>query len=144
MIRPAAHEDIPALLDMGERFIEKAWSRVHVPFDRETCSDLLAGLIEQENGILLTDDERSAMFGAVIHPWHFNRNVLTGTELFWWAEPGCKTALAMKAEGERLAKALGAKTFNMAHQHHMRGAALERLYRRQGYEPSEHIYIKEL
>jgi len=136
--------DIPALLDMGERFVEKAWTRVSVPFDRETCNDLLRSLIDLDNGILLTDADLTAMFGALVHPWHFNRHVLTGTELFWWREPGSKSAMAMKAEGERLAKALGAKTFNMANQHHMRSPALERLYRMHGYEPSEHIYIKGL
>ncbi len=144
MIRDATADDIPAMLAMAERFIVKAWSRASIPYDEDTCTKLLAGLIDLEMGILLIAEDRRAMLGAMIHPWHFNANVLTGTELFWWAEPGCRAGKALKEAAEWRARSLGADTFNMACEHHMRSPALERLYRIDGYQPSEHIFIKEL
>lgn len=144
MVRSATLADIPAMLEMAERFIALAWSRVGVDFDPQTCHDLLAGLIENDAGIVLIDEDRKAMIGALVHPWPFNRNILTATELFWWAEPGSKAALTLWDEAERIARMKGARTFNMATQAHMRAAALAKLYERRGYTPSEHIFITEL
>lgn len=127
---------------MGERFIAKAWADKGVPYDEDSCRELLAGLID--NGILLIASDGRGMIGVVVHPWHFNKHVLTATELFWWCEPGCKAGRELKAEAERLAAEAGAKTINMACEDHMRSKALDRLYRMSGYQPSEHIFIKEL
>lgn len=144
MIRNAVEGDIPALLEMGERFVGQAYARLGVPFDYESSELLLMSLIERENGILLTNDERDGMFAALVHGWHFNVKVKTATELFWWAEKTCKESRAMKRRGEEMAREMGAKTMNMASQHHMRSAALDRLYRMDGYGPSENIFVKEL
>lgn len=142
MIRDAGLDDIPALLEMGERFVEAAYGRIGVPFDYQSCELLLQSLIERENGILLTNDARDGMFAALVHGWHFNIHVKTSTELFWWSEG--KDARAMKRRGEEMARELGAKTMNMANQQHMRSDALTRLYRMDGYNLSENIFIKEL
>lgn len=142
MIRPATVDDIPAMLGMAERFIEKAWSRINVPYCEESCTGVLEWLME--NGVLLIANDGRGMIGVAVQPWHFNRNVLTATELFWWCEDGCKAGTALRKEAEIQAKAKGAATMNMACEHHMRSPALERLYRMNGYTPSEHIFIKEL
>lgn len=142
MIRDATPGDIPAMLDMAERFIAVAWSRVGVPFDRDTCETLLGNLIKHETGILLFAGD--AMLGALVHPWHFNARVLTATELFWWAEPRSSAAMGLWKEAERRAREMGARTFNMAAQEHMRAPALAKLYERHGYSPSERIFITEL
>lgn len=144
MVRDASPADIPAMLGMAERFIAVAWARVGVPMDHETCEALLTGLMAAEEGILLVNDDCTAMLGAMVHPWHFNANILTATELFWWAEPEAKDARALWAMAEAKAEEMGAQTFNMACQHHMRAEALGRLYQARGYEPSEHIYIRTL
>ena len=144
MIREALFDDIPALLEMGEKFVGEAYGRLDVPFDYESCDMLLQGLISKENGILLTNDARDGMFAALVHGWHFNVHVKTSTELFWWAEKSCKEARAMKRQGEDVARYLGAKTMNMANQQHMRSDALTRLYRMDGYNLSENIFIKGL
>lgn len=143
-IRDAVEADIPALLVMAERFIEEAWSRINVPYCRESCEALLRNLIDSDLGILLISSDQRSMMGAIVYPWHFNRAILTGQELFWYAEPGCKAGLALMEEAERRARGLGAETFNMAAIEHMRGPVLERLYKAKGYAPSERIFIREL
>lgn len=144
MIREATPDDIPEMLEMAERFIALAWGRVGVPFDAASCERVLCGLMESEHGILLVDDPCKAMIGALVHTWHFNTNVLTATELFWWAEPESRSAMKLWQEAERRAAELGAQTFNMGLQNHLRAAALGRIYERRGYTPSERIFITEL
>jgi hypothetical protein len=143
VIREADYSDIPHLVEMGRRFVELAYSRINVPFDYISTEQLLSGLVDNPDGVVLTNDDCTAMFGAIVHSWHFNANIKTATELFWWAEDGCRDGLAMRRKGEEMVKALGAKTMNMANQEHMRSKALARLYRMEGYVPSENIFIKE-
>jgi hypothetical protein len=143
-IREATPDDFPAMLGMARAFIMSAWGRIGVAYDEPSCRALLEGLHESPLGILLIDDARTAMMGAVVHAWPFNANILTATELFWWTHPGSRAAVAMWREAEMRAAQLGAQTFNMASQDHMRSMALGRLYGRHGYAPSEHIYIKEI
>lgn len=138
-VRRATLDDIPAMLSMAKKFIGKAWDGT-VPYNEKTCEKLLAGLTEV--GILLITEDGLGMIGVAIHPWHFNEDVLTSTELFWWCEG--KGGPQLREEAERLAKKAGAKSFNMGRMHGMRDAALDRLYRSKGFEPHEHIYIKEL
>lgn len=130
------------MLGMAQRFIEKAWARVGVPYCKESCTAVLEGLLG--NGILLIAEDGKGMIGVAVHPWHFNASVTTATELFWWCEDGCKAGAKLREEAERIARDSGAKTINMACEAHMRSAALDRLYRMNGYTPSEHIFIKEL
>ncbi len=144
MVREAALSDVPELLKMAERFIGAAWTRIGVPFDMDTCRDLLCQLIYGREDFVLTSNAVDCMMGVYIHPWHFNRSVLTATELFWWAEPNCREAMTMIDRAECIVSDRGAKTFNMGALSHLRGAALGKLYERRGYAPSEIIHIKEL
>ena len=139
-MRDADVDDIPYLLPMAKEFVTKAYSRINVPYDEESCKALLHRLIGEENGILLTNADRTAMFGCFVHPWHFNQNYLTATEMFMWGEG----ALKLKDRGEEMAFELGAGSMNLGNQEHMRSAALGRVYRMSGYVPSENIFIKEL
>jgi hypothetical protein len=139
MIRAATPDDFPAMLAMAENFISRAWAGV-VPFDAESCAALLDAL--HGNGILLITEDCKGMIGVSVQPWHFNQTVLTAVELFWWCEG--RGAFELRGEAEKLAKERGALTMNMGRIHGMRDAALDRIYRAQGYRPSEHIYIKEL
>jgi hypothetical protein len=143
MIREADYSDIPHLVEMGRRFVELAYSRINVPFDYISTEQLLSGMVDNPDGVVLTNDDCTAMFGAIVHSWHFNANVKTSTEMFWWAENGCRDGLAMRRKGEEMVQALGAKSMNMANQEHMRSKALARLHRMEGFVLSENIFIKE-
>ncbi len=140
-IRDATEDDIPALLVMAEKFVRRAWSHVDVPYCAATSGTLLRNLITSETGILLVDEDVTAMFGGLVYPWHFNVNVLTGQELFWWSES--RVGVDLLRAGEQRARDLGAKTFNMACMDHMGCDALSRFYEKRGYRPNEHVFIKE-
>lgn len=129
---------------MAERFVTVAWARIGVPYDRDAAEALLLALINGDDSAVFVTHDRAAMMGAVVHGWHFNPAVRTATELFWWAEPSARGAKSLIDAAERWAASRGARTFNMASQHHMRSPALGRVYERLGYAPSEHVYIKEI
>jgi len=74
--------DVPDLVEMGRRFAMKA--APHVGFDAHSVEQLLNGLIESENGLVLRNG--NSMFGAVIYPHPFNNAHKVAQELFWWSE----------------------------------------------------------
>lgn len=137
MIRDATADDIPVLLDMGERFAAKG----HIPcgYDRETMAQTFAHLIE--HGILLITEARDGAIGALCHPHPFNRHHLTGQELFWWSEAK-GTGSALFDALERRIEALGVNSFSMIALEALRPEAVGALYRRRGYSPVEHSYMK--
>ena len=141
-VREATPVDLCAMLDMAEKFIGAAWSHIGVPYSPATCATLLASMIDNSQSLVLVTEDMRGMMGAVVYPWHFNADVLTGQELFWWSES--RAGMELIATAERWAAAMGAVTFNMACMDHMRGKAMSRLYQRRGYSPNEHIFIKGL
>ena len=136
-IREAQHEDIPALLDMAQRFHARAF--VRIPLCLDTLTAALAGLIDNPQGVVLMAGETAAA-GALLHPSWMNRDHLTGSELFWWAEDGGGMGLLEALEA--WAAAQGADSFGMVALETMRPDAVGALYRRKGYEPSERSYLR--
>lgn len=136
MIRDAAEADIPALLDMGERFAAKG--NIPCGYDRETMEQTFRYLID--HGILLISDTQDGAVGAMCHPHPFNKHHLTGQELFWWSEGGCGAELF--DELERRVEALGVNSFSMIALEALRPEAVGALYKRRGYRPLEHSYLR--
>lgn len=137
-IREANHYDIPAMVEIGARFHAK--SNVRVPFCRESVAVTLGNLIDHEDGVVLIDG--NAVAGALLHPAWFNHAHKTGQELFWWAEDGNGRHLFLALE--RWAKDRGADSFAMIALESLRPEAVGALYRRNGYHPTEHSFLKVL
>lgn len=138
MIREATLDDIPSMLDMGERFAAKA----ALPFEfcRESVGGTLKYLIEDDNGLCFVAADGAA--GGLCHPHPYNGSVLVGQELFWWSE-GREGAGLFDALEEG-AKALGCQFWTMITLEAIRPKVIGRLYENRGYRPLEHSYIKEL
>jgi hypothetical protein len=138
MIRPATLGDIPALLEMGRKFADDAGVTARVGWDAQSVVEMLEGLIEGEDGIVLVSDR--GMIGGLVYPHPFNRDVLVFAELFWRAEDG--NGLALLAEAERLAADRGATKSVMIAMDDM--DRTRRLYARLGYAPCEAQFMKEI
>jgi hypothetical protein len=138
VIRPATLGDIPALLEMGRKFADDAGVTARVGWDAQSVVEMLEGLIEGEDGIVLVSDK--GMIGGLVYPHPFNRDVLVFAELFWRAEDG--NGLALLAEAERLAANRGATKSVMIAMDGM--DRTRKLYSRLGYAPCEAQFMKEI
>lgn len=132
---------------MGERFHEEAGMGEIAPFSRVDCASMLLNLIESEGGILLVAVIGPAivgMVGGLVYPFYFNRSHITGQEVFWWVDPAHRKGpgLALLEALETEARARGCESWSMVALEAVAPQAVGSIYRRRGYRPSEHSYIK--
>jgi GNAT superfamily N-acetyltransferase len=81
----------------------------------------------------------------LLHPHYFNASHITGQELFWWIDPD------HRGRGSELLNALeawvkdqGAHSFVMITLEALEPERVGLIYRRRGYRPVEHSYLKEM
>lgn len=144
MIRAALETDIPALLEMGERFAVAADLHSKTGYDAESTERLFRQLIWSDGGILLVldADGPQGAAGGLVYPCVFNNAHLTGQELFWWVNPEWRgNGLALFHALEEAARVKGVQSWTMA-SIGIEDERLDRLYRRAGYHPSDRNYIK--
>jgi hypothetical protein len=137
VIREATEADIPALLETLTAF--HAASNNHVALCLDTLETTLRNLIASPDGVVLMTDKGSAT-GGLLHSSWFNAGHRTGAELFWWAPAGDGLALFNALEDWAISN--GAQSFGMAALEALRPDAVGAVYRRRGYRPVEHSYVK--
>ena len=136
MIRRAKLEDIPALLEMGQRFAKKANLSDHVGYDPASMADTFERMIAANEPLFMTD---TGAIGALTFPHPFNHAHKGAQELFWWSEG---------RDGLRLLKALTdycethCDSLSMITLEAIKPEATGRLYERLGFKPLEHSYVK--
>ena len=134
-------DDIPALVQLGKEFHEE--NPIICGFDADSLEASLRVWIA--TAILLTDG-KDAMICGFVNPVYFNHSVLTAHELFWFVRKGKRNGAgkALLEAFRQEARARGATVHIQTASETGRIAAVDRLYRRQGFEPLERGYIKEL
>lgn len=148
-IRPAAVDDIPAIVRIGARFFDEAeWADV-AEWDHDSICSTLRGMIADPNGIVLIAIREGVICGiagGLVYPLYFNCNHITGQELFWWVEPEARKGVGAHLLDclELAAMNAGAQSWAMIALDKVRPEAVGALYRRRGYRASEHSYIKRL
>lgn len=138
MVREATPADIPAMLDMGERFAVKA--AMPFTFCRDSVAFTLHQLIDSPLGLVFVCEDGAA--GGLCHPHPFNHEVLYGQELFWWSEGRNGGALLDALENG--ATDLGCEFWSMIALDTIHPEAMGRVYKRRGYMPLERSFVKEL
>jgi GNAT superfamily N-acetyltransferase len=136
MIRPATLADIPALLEMGRKFAEKARLNAHVGYDPLSVAECLRAMVMGGHPVFIG---KSGAIGATVTRHPFNEEHIHAQELFWWSEG---------REGLALLRAL--EDYCAEHAHSLTMITLEavepertgRLYERLGFAPLEHSYVK--
>lgn len=149
-IRRATHDDLDQMIRLGVAFYQESPFAALVEWDEESfVKTISAFLSESINGVLLVVQREDALVGiagAVIFPLYFNMNFRVGQEMFWFVQPdernGAGAALldALEAETTKL----GADVFMSACLAGKREKALDRVYQRRGYVPSENTYMRKL
>lgn len=85
----ADEHDLPALVDMGERF--HAASRLPGKYNGADFGAYCADMIEREDAIIYRSD--AGMIGGHITNPAWDASYRFATEAFWWAEDGAGAAL---------------------------------------------------
>jgi len=149
-IRHAQPDDLGALLDMGREFFDHSGNEAFTTFDE---SSLTATLIAMMSGVVggsllvaETSGQVVGMAACAVFPFYANHATLIGQEMFWWVQPAHRKGIggALLDELEAEAKRKGAKVFIGANLSGEHDAAFARMYRRRGYIPAEHTFIRNL
>lgn len=144
-IREATAEDIPTLLEYGNRFVP------HLGFPIEADSVSLENtfyqLIDEPNCILLVDEGVKGAIGGIIYPHFFNTRSFVCQEVFWWvSEDERKSGLGGKLikAFEEKARKKGASRIGMICILNDETSGLDDYYRKLGYRELESTFVKEL
>lgn len=137
MIREATGEDIPRLLEWGERFAELARLSEHVGYVGTDMEATFRVMIEDPAHVIFVGD--AGTIGGMSGPHPFNYAHRAAQEVFWWSEgaEGLKLLSALEAWAERFCDSLRMVTLEA-----VEPERTGRIYERRGYVPLEHGYIK--
>ena len=137
MIREATRDDIPVLLEMGQRFAQKARLLEHVGYDAANMENTFGVMIDAPDHVIFIGE--SGAIGAMSGPHPFNYAHKIAQELFWWSEG--REGLRLLTAFEEWAKGF-CQSARMASLHAIKPEATGRLFERRGYIPLEHGFIR--
>ena len=143
MIREATLEDIPAMVEMGQRFARIDPYKDILHENPEQMAAMGTSLIESESGIILVLEREGSligMIGMVCSP-HFISGEMFSGEVFWWVDQEHRgNGVRLMKAAEKWSREHGAKTMQMIAPTERVG----RLYTRMGYFPTEISFQKDL
>jgi GNAT superfamily N-acetyltransferase len=146
--RAATLNDLPALLQMGRAFFDESGFGAETSLDAESLEKTLRYLIESGEGAVFVAERTGAIVGcagALRFPYYFNLACSAAQELFWWIAPehrGSILGVRLLQALERWARDSGCATLTMISLPALEDSPAAALYRRMGYRPSEHNFIK--
>lgn len=145
MIRYATEDDIPRLVEMGQRFAAETVYRDRITVNPKAMARTAELLISGERGTVFVaehDDVVVGMIGLLLF-----ENPLSGeptvSELFWWVDPearGHADGLGLLKRAEQWAGDVGAEKVHMI----APTPALGHIYERLGYQVLETSYQRTL
>lgn len=147
-VRDATLDDLPRLVEMGERFFQFSEFARTVSYDPDSVTHLLERLMVAADGMVLVAERDSQVVGALVAtlaPLWFNSEVLVATELAWWVEPGERkgsTGLRMYWHMQDWAIERGATLVAMSDLVINGQAPAEQLYDRLGLRMVERSHVK--
>lgn len=139
MVREAVEADIPAILELGERFHAISPWRDR-PFRRDATERTVRGLIESDYGVILFNG--TGILGGVISPIYFGGGVIA-QELFWFADRSGRELLDAFEGWAAENGACGVVMVNLVLEDRA-DAIMNRMYERRGYALRERHFYKEL
>lgn len=139
MIRPATVSDIPRLLEMGERFAERAKLGEHIGYDPESMAATFRFLLASPEGCIFISEDGAV--GGTRDPHPFNLSCWVASELFWWSEGRGGLRLLQTFEDWAREKC---RVVHMLTLEAVNAERVGRIYEKRGYAPVERGYMKVL
>lgn len=147
-IRLAHQEDWPKLAPMCEAFY--GFSGNPIPYDEDSAHAQFIDSVAGPGAVILAETDEEDVVGMLsflTHPFPVNRNVIVGTEMCWWVDPthrGGPVADALRDTAEAIAKQVyNAQYFTMSKLHNSH-KAIDRYYKKSGYQETEASFMKAL
>lgn len=143
IVRLATEADLPAIIDMGQKF--HAASGERVPYCRESAEASARQVMAIGYVLLAETDRPVGMLGVVVVPLFFNFAETFAQELMWWVdedERGTGAAIRLIREAEVEAAHRGACRIHMLRLASS-PARVADLYDRLGYSVGEVAHVKE-
>jgi hypothetical protein len=142
-IRRAKPEDVPALVEMGARFLDNKDYRGLLTFNPQYVEELMLRLGASSDSLLLVaeraDGTLVGMIAFVVYPHPISRERVGG-EVFWWAEQRGAAGLKLLRAAEMWAISQGAQVLQMI----APNERVEKLYEHLGYRKIETTYQRRL
>jgi len=130
--------DFVAAHPHGMGFDEGAFAAM---FDKALEGHSLAFFVALDGGVA------AGMLGGIHYPMYFNPADTVAQELFWWVDApyrGTQAGRKLLDAFEEWAHRHGAGRCMTSAMENDRIAAVNRLYQRMGYTPTERVYYKEI
>lgn len=139
MIREATAQDLPALLDIGERFHKLSPWRDR-PYSPQAVVDTLARMTASPDAVVLFNG--TGALGGMVAPTYFGGG-LVAQELFWFADKSGRELLDGFEEWARDKGACGVAMISLAIDERT-DSIMGKVYERRGYGLRERTYFKEI
>lgn len=149
-IRPATHDDIDALLAMGEKFFLFSRFAQFANFDRDTARASITALIGAEVGVCLVAVIDGEVVGGIVGalaPLWFAPTCLSATEFAWWVSEehrGGTAGIKLLRAFEQWAKNKGAAMVSMSDLVIEGATPAGRLFEKLGYTVIERSHVKKV
>lgn len=150
-IRRGRADDFSTCSDLLRHFVSEAGLQESIGYDEDSFLAWLVMLTDKilpgELLVVEYDGRVIGMAASVYSPCFFNRQVLTGAELFWFINPDHRKSGVGKALMEALeacAKHAGVSKFTMVALQALAPERVGKLYEAAGYKLNELAYTKAL
>lgn len=149
-VRRATIWDIPEYAELAMDFISSNPLAHIAKADKDEVSGFLLDAIDRDGALIIlaeVGNNITGICGAMIYPIYYAPSVLVGSELWWFVKPEYRGSLAgkmMREAIENWAKSKDAQAMLMVALENDKIDAVGRLYKRHGYTPMEHTYMKGL
>jgi GNAT superfamily N-acetyltransferase len=147
-VRHATGDDLDQVATLGGHFHEQtAWAK-RIPYSHSDA--VIWAQTMMDHGLLIVADNGEKLVGVVgglKHPFLNNRSYIIGAELLWWIEPeyrngGLGKQLLLTIE--QAAFEAGCRLWSMMTLEAVEPEKAGAIYKKLGYELTEHSYLKEL
>ncbi len=149
IIRRAIITDEPDLIRMGEAFWSETPLAKFSEFNPEYLINFIRGASVEPSASVWVAEDGNKIVGAVagmVYPLFFSGDLIS-QEIFWWVDPEARGTEAGKMLFEALngwAKENGAVALSMIAIENGKAEAVGKIYKKKGFIPTEHAYVRGL
>lgn len=144
-IRQATKEDLPDIMEMGEKFYNESPYAALKPFNYKGMEAYAIQLINDHHFLIaLKNEEAVGMAAAYMAFLPINPDLFVSSEVVFWVNPEHRgSSLAIRLMGA-LEKAVGEEEPDACFMSAMSSspAVTDKLYKKMGYEPTETAYMR--